>query len=372
MHIIVKFALILVFGLLPVGTLTLRLLFKKTIVWRIALLVFNYSVISGFFAFTVGILGLKSLYWVVPVITLILLTSNIMIVHFVQKPIQHLTDGLVKLSAGNLKIKIDEGHLDRQDEVGDMSRATMELSSKISSIIKSIDDCSNQVNDLSSLLNQESKGLTDQTNSQSGAAEEISASMEEIAANIENNTDNAKKTSKIANSAFEQMATTNKSMIETMSILTVISDKIGIISDIASQTNILALNAAVESARAGEHGKGFAVVAAEVRKLAERSNEAAKEILNLAEQSSNLADKSGTEIEKVLPDIKQTSFMIDEITAATMEQNSGAQQINQALISFSHNTQNNARIAESLNSKASSLSEVASNLASQISYFNMD
>lgn len=369
MHVITKFALIMIFGLIPFGTILLRLLFKKTIIWRVALLVFNYSMITGFIAFSVGSIGLKALYWAVPLVTVVLLTSNIMIAEFIQKPIKHLTDSLVQLSKGDLKVSLKDSLKQRNDEIGDMTHATEELTREIKSIIGSITQSTIDIKEVSDYLTQESNTLTEQANEQSGAAEEISSSMEEMSSNIENSTENAGNAKKSAQLAYNQMVTTNQTMGETIHVLKDISEKIKIISDISSQTNILALNAAVESARAGEYGKGFAVVAAEVRKLAELSNKAANEIIQLSSKSSTLADNSGKELEVLLPDMQKTTTMIEEISAAANEQNSGAQQINQTLLTFSDRIQSNARTAENLNQRAENLSRLSQELKEKVTYF---
>lgn len=369
MHIITKFAFIMLFGLIPFGTILIRILFKKTIIWRVALLVFNYSMATGMVAFAVGVIGLKALYWAIPAVTFLLLSSNIMIAEFIQKPLKHLNEKQLELSKGKLNIQIDAKISSRADELGQMARSTEELAKQIRLIIDGINHCSSNIYQLSNHLNNESKKLSDLANSQSGVAEEISSSMEEMATNIENTAENANKTRKMALMGYKQMETSSTAMLETIRLLKEIGVKIKVVSEISSQTNILALNAAVESARAGEHGKGFAVVAAEVRKLAEHSNTTANVISQLSQQSSLLADKSGSELKLVLPEMKETTRMIDEISSATMEQNTGIQQINQALMEFSQTIQKNARSAEDLNERSEMLAHLSDELIGRVAFF---
>ena len=151
-----------------------------------------------------------------------------------------------------------------------------------------------------------------------------------------------------------------------------IADKIQIINDIAFQTNILALNAAVEAARAGEHGKGFAVVAAEVRKLAERSKTAAEEIVELTQSSLSLAEQAGSKLGEMLPEIEKTSQLVQEIAAASAEQNNGVNQVNSAFQLLSSITQENASIAEEMASSSKELEQQAQQMRDKISYFKVD
>jgi len=148
-----------------------------------------------------------------------------------------------------------------------------------------------------------------------------------------------------------------------------IAEKIAIVNDIAFQTNILALNAAVEAARAGEHGKGFAVVAAEVRKLAERSKIAAGEIEMMSKTSVNATNESAKLINEMLPEIEKTARLVQEITAASMEQNSGADQINNALQQLNQITQQNAAASEEMATGSEELSAQAEQLKETVSFF---
>ncbi len=213
---------------------------------------------------------------------------------------------------------------------------------------------------------QVSKGAS----SQAAAAEEASSSMEEMVSNIKQNADNAQQTDKIANKSAKDAQESGKSVLEAVAAMKEIANKISIIEEIARQTNLLALNAAIEAARAGEHGKGFAVVAAEVRKLAERSQKAAAEINQLSANTLKVSEKSGEMLEKVVPDIQRTAELVQEITAASKEQDTGAEQINKALQQLEQVIQQNAAAAEEMASTTEELTGQSDQLVSALSFFH--
>jgi len=195
--------------------------------------------------------------------------------------------------------------------------------------------------------------------------------MEEMAATIKQNTDNAQQTEKIALKSAEDAIGSGKAVTETVGAMREIAGKISIIEEIARQTNLLALNAAIEAARAGEHGKGFAVVASEVRKLAERSQTAAGEISKLSVSSVQVAEKAGELLSKLVPDIKKTAELVQEISAASAEQNTGVEQVNKASQQLDQVIQQNAGAAEEMSSMAEELSSQAEQLQSSISFFKL-
>ncbi|HEX4065432.1 MAG TPA: methyl-accepting chemotaxis protein [Acidobacteriaceae bacterium] len=212
---------------------------------------------------------------------------------------------------------------------------------------------------------QVSKGAS----SQAAAAEEASSSMEEMVSNIKQNADNAQQTDKIANKSARDAQESGKSVLEAVAAMKEIANKISIIEEIARQTNLLALNAAIEAARAGEHGKGFAVVAAEVRKLAERSQKAAGEINQLSSSTLRVSEKSGEMLDKLVPDIQRTAELVQEITAASKEQDTGAEQINKALQQLEQVIQQNASAAEEMASTTEELTGQSDQLVGALGFF---
>ncbi|WP_333574156.1 methyl-accepting chemotaxis protein [Sphingomonas sp.] len=221
--------------------------------------------------------------------------------------------------------------------------------------------------ELSASSEQLSQGATEQA----AATEEVSASMEQMAANIRQNTENAVQTEKMARQSALAAESSGEAVERAVGAMRTIAEKIGIVQEIARQTDLLALNAAVEAARAGEHGRGFAVVASEVRKLAERSQGAATEISSVSSETVKAAVEAGEMLRKLVPDIRRTAELISEISAACREQDIGAVQINKAIQQLDQVTQQNAGASEEISSTSEELAGQADELQASIAYFQL-
>jgi methyl-accepting chemotaxis protein len=224
---------------------------------------------------------------------------------------------------------------------------------------------------LSAQIADGARNMSDGSTQQAASSEEASSSIEEMYAAIRRNSENAVHTEKIALKSASDAQESGKVVTLTISVMKEIAEKIMIIEEIARQTNLLALNAAIEAARAGEHGKGFAVVASEVRKLAERSQIAAREIGELSSSSVGVAEEAGAMLSKLVPDIQKTAEMVQEISAASKKQASGADQINSAIQQLNRVIQQNAGVAEEMSSTSGDLSSQAHQLLEMVSFFKI-
>ena len=274
-----------------------------------------------------------------------------------------------RLADGDLTAKID---VQGKDETAQLLTAMQAMVRKLSQIIGEVRGAANALSSASEEVSATAQSLSQGSSEQAASVEETSASVEQMSASINQNTENAKVTDGMASKAAKEADEGGSAVAETVSAMKSIAEKIGIIDDIAYQTNLLALNAAIEAARAGEHGKGFAVVAAEVRKLAERSQVAAQEIGEVAKGSVGLAETAGKLLDEIVPSIKKTSDLVQEIAAASEEQSSGAGQINTAMEQLNKVTQQSASSSEELAATAEEMSGQAEQLQQLMGFFKVE
>lgn len=317
--------------------------------------------------------GINKLFKMSIIITivsvLIGLIIIILIIRSIVKPIKLNSEYTDKLAKGDLTFEFDRTLLENKDESGDLAKSVYSLIEKLTSVVVEVKGASYQVAEGSQQLSDTAEQISQGATEQAATAEQVSSSMEEIAESINQNSQNASKTEVMASKAAKDAEIGGIAVTEAVHAIKLISEKIKIIEDIARNTNMLSLNAAIEAARAGEHGKGFAVVAAEVRKLAANSQSAAKEILELANTSVQKANNAGTTINAIIPDIKMTANLVQEITATSYEQSSGAEQVNKVMVQLDQVIQMNASAAEESASMSEELSSQAERLIEMVNFF---
>lgn len=299
---------------------------------------------------------------------LLIILLMIWILKAITVPLKLLVNRLKSISEGDLTVSVD---VNSNDEVGRamvaLRNTVNKLKEIISQVVNGADNIAVASTQMSSSAQQMSQGATEQASS----VEQVSSSMEQMSANVQQNTNNSKQTERIATQAAKDIIDSNDAVNNTVSSMKTIAAKISIIGEISRQTNLLALNAAVEAARAGEHGKGFAVVAAEVRKLAERSQVAASEINEVSSSSVDVAQKSGDLLKSVVPNIQRTADLVQEISASSIEQSSGADQINSAIQQLNEVVQQNAATAEEVAASAEELSAQSEQLKQVVNFFKI-
>ncbi|MFG6456609.1 methyl-accepting chemotaxis protein [Pelomonas nitida] len=307
----------------------------------------------------------------------------VLIARSVVSPIRQAVEAAETVAAGDLRLQLAT---DRRDEAGQLLAALQRMNDALVSVVATVRGNAESVATASGQIAQGNADLSQRTEEQASSLQQTAASMEELSATVNHNTDTARQANQLADNAARVAASGGQVMgqvVDTMEQITQssrkIADIIGTIDGIAFQTNILALNAAVEAARAGEQGRGFAVVAGEVRLLAQRSAEAAREIKALigasverVENGNTLVGEAGRTMNDVVGQVRRVADLISEISTASGEQAKGISQIGEAVSQLDQVTQQNAALVEESAAAAESLRVQADQLATTVAAFKLD
>jgi methyl-accepting chemotaxis protein len=293
---------------------------------------------------------------------------SIAITRSITAPVAQALGAAERIAKGDLRELVEAR---TGDEIGRLLAAMRGMGEKLAQIIGEVRSGADALAGASAQVSATAQTLSQGTGEQAASVEETTSSLEEMSASITQNAENARQTESMAKEGATSAEEGGKAVAETVQAMKSIAEKISIIEEIAYQTNLLALNAAIEAARAGEHGKGFAVVATEVRKLAERSQKAAKEIGALAEGSVHVAERSGSLIVELVPAIRKTADLVQEVAAASSEQSAGVGQVSKAMASVDQVTQRNASAAEELSSTAEEMASQAESLQQLMGFFQV-
>jgi methyl-accepting chemotaxis protein len=299
-------------------------------------------------------------------IVLVFIISGFILTRSIAVPLSESVDITQKISSGDLTREIA---VQGTDETSLVLAALKTMVERIAAIVNGIKNSAENFLASSTQISVSAQQISNGVNEQASASEEISASIKQIANSINHNTTNARETEVLANKAVDNIKVANESVVQTIDAMRTILQKVSIIKEIAGKTNLLAVNAAIEAAHAGASGKGFAVVANEVKKLAEHTQKAAKEIDAISVTSVTVAEESGKKLADLIPQIQATAGLVQQIALSSTEQNAAVDQIDAAIEKLTKVVQENAALAEELASSSEELTGQAHSLIESVSIF---
>lgn len=355
---------------IPLGILGSRFIYKRSVMFVVVSILIVLISMGALMGYAMNSLSIYHWLWIVPLFG----TAMTLGMLYIKKHIGSALDQIVKLMAnisnGNLQIDISSKLLSRNDELGDIAKAFVDMTASIKQVVDGVREGADSIATSSHHFTHNAELLSKGASEQASSTEEVSSSMEQMTANIQQNMESAQTADRLSQRVQDGMKLVESSSRESLTSIQEISTKIGVINDIAFQTNILALNAAVEAARAGEHGRGFAVVAAEVRRLAEQSKQAAGDIVALSDRSVQITEEAAQNLSNFIPEIVRVVRLVQEIAAASAEQASGADQVNSAIQQLNNVTQHNAVSSEEISNSAQDVSKQAELLRGVIAFYS--
>lgn len=355
------------FGII-ITIVVLRLLFKNSIGQRIGIILSALTILS------ITVTRISTLGYFNPTISMLISTtlaflSLLLIKSFITVPLSKLKQQLEEISKGNLNVEFTQAK--SKNELEDFNISLSVLLDNLKNVVTEINHNAEKITITGNRINDTSQRLSQGASVQASSVEEVSATMEQIVAKVKQNTENSEITFNKSEKVQAEVLSVGEKTKKATDSQSVINEKITTIGEITSQTDILALNAAIEAARAGEHGKGFAVVASEVRKLAERTKVTAEEIISLSENTKALSDEAGESLLAIMPEIGQTTKLVQEITTSSIEQQAGVEQVNNAVLQLNEISQQNAATSEELADTSKKMTAQAEQLKEVIGYFKI-
>ncbi|WP_375773530.1 methyl-accepting chemotaxis protein [Archangium gephyra] len=300
---------------------------------------------------------------------LVLSGAVLLVIRRITKPLEMISSAAMRIANGDLTGRLDHHS---EDEVGVLANAFRSMRDRLAQVISEVRDGAAALSAAASQLSETSQSLSSRASEQAATFEEMTSSLKSMSTSILQNADSSRRVETLAAKGAADAEKSSRAVTETVQAMKQITSRISVIEEIAYQTNLLALNAAIEAARAGDHGKGFAVVASQVRKLAEGSQTAAKQISTVASDSVKIAEQSGQLLQALVPSIDTTSHLVKGVAATSSEQSSGVGEINRAMLGLNDATQQNAAAAEELSSTAEEMAAQAESLLQLVGFFRVD
>ena len=370
MKILLIYSLLVALVIGPLGLFAIYLVFRNSFLTRMGIVIAIIAVTTAILTFLVATFGLIHLLWTSPII--VALTIGLMLYlrrHFTV--LQNLRNDLIKMSKLKINMEFDKDHLNRKDEFGDIAKAMKQMTKKLNTIVEQINASTYQIGNASVQLSSISQAVAQSANEQASTTEEISSAMEEMLATIDSNSEQAYNTNQISTKSAQNLQESNKIFTKSFDSVSLISNKIGIISEIASKTDLLSINAAIEASKAGVAGDGFSVVAQEIRSLAEKSRNAANEIEELSFSGKKISHEAEQKTKEVIPEILKSAELVNNIVDASNEQKNGAEAINSSLQQLVDITNQNSASSEEMASSAEEMSMQAEQLKELIAQFKV-
>lgn len=367
---VLHFSLIVIAVMITVFVGSL-LFYKKSIVIIAGVIANNMAGLTAIFTYIIASKGIDQLLWVLPALGGITIVNFYVMHRELSLPFQLLKRDIVgNMAQGNLNFEFDSRLINRRNEFGAIALAMLNMQHELKKATNHINEISREIVLSSAQQNDAALSISSSASEQASSTQEISVTVEEIASTTHQNSENAGETAGIMKTVLERMIQLEKVSSESLRSVNDIIEKIGVVNEIAYQTNILSLNASVEAARAGTEGRGFAVVANQVKMLAENSRVEAEIIHGLSELTISKNQQANEFVKTLLDEIEQTSMLIGQISSASLEQSNGTDQINNALQNLNQVAQQNAASSEELAANADELALLANKLKAGMKFFN--